>query len=156
MQLTRQDYGEEFRYQSLGLPLAVFVREGHPIGQTLTREELGRSPQSACRQTGTTSSYRPLPTAARIPVPRVETSHLLTALEVLRETDFTLVCPAYLARNHGATRDVVASLPNEDAQYVDYALVAHRRTQTSPVHQWLWNEIIDTVRGMRLRTVHRG
>ncbi len=162
VQLTRQDYSEEFRYQSLGgSPLAVFVREGHPlIGQTLTREVLGRFPAISLYVSDRNDlELPPLPNSREDTDPSgmLETSHLLTALEVLRETDFTLVCPAYLARNHGATRDVVAlPLPNEDAQYVDYALVAHRRTQTSPVHQWLWNEIIDTVRGMRLRTVHRG
>jgi len=87
----------------------------------------------------------------------LETSHLLTALEVLRETDYTLICPAYLARNEGATRDVVAlPLPTEDAQSVDYTLVAHERTRRSAIHQWLWNEILDTVRNMRIRTVHRG
>ena len=37
----------------------------------------------------------------------VETSHLLTAFEILRSTNYTLVCPAYMARNDGATRDLV-------------------------------------------------
>ena len=32
----------------------------------------------------------------------LETSHLLTAFEILRETDYLLICPAYLARNEGA------------------------------------------------------
>ena len=87
----------------------------------------------------------------------LETSHLLTALEVLRETYYTLVCPAYLARNEGATRDVIAlPLPPHEAQSVDYTLVAHERTAQSAIHQWLWNEIVDTVRNMRVRTVHRG
>lgn len=162
VQLTRQDYPEEFRYQSLGgSPLAVFVREGHPlIGQSLSREVLGKFPAISLYVSDRNDlELPPLPLNATEggSAGMLETSHLLTALEVLRETDFTLICPAYLARNHGATRDVVAlPLPSEDAQYVDYALVAHRRTQTSSVHQWLWNEIIDTVRGMRLRTVHRG
>lgn len=162
VQLTRQDYPEEFRYQSLGgSPLAVFVRQGHPlVGQALSMEVLGRFPAISLYVSDRNDLELP-------PLPQIradtgntgmlETSHLLTALEVLRETDFTLICPAYLARNHGATRDVVAlPLPSENAQYVDYALVAHRRTQSSLVHHWLWNEIIDTVRGMRLRTVHRG
>jgi DNA-binding transcriptional LysR family regulator len=87
----------------------------------------------------------------------LETSHLLTAFEVLRETNYTLICPAYLARDDGATRDVVAlPLPQGQSQSVEYSLVAHERTARSPIHQWLWNEIIDTVRSMRVRTVHRG
>jgi DNA-binding transcriptional LysR family regulator len=162
VQLTRTDYSEEFRYQSLGgSPLAVFVRDGHPLAsKPLTRESLTEYPAISLYVSDRGETELPLALDPRLQagsVAMLETSHLLTALEILRETDFTLVCPAYLARNQGATRDVVAlALPPEDAQYVDYALVAHRRTQASPAHQWLWNEIIDTVRGMRLRTVHRG
>ncbi|MDG1771020.1 MAG: LysR family transcriptional regulator [Luminiphilus sp.] len=162
VQLTRSDYPEEFRFQSLGgSPLAVFVRDGHPLASSpLTRETLTKYPAISLYVSDRSDTELPTSPHARLQagsVAMLETSHLLTALEILRETDFTLVCPAYLARNQGATRDVIAlPLPTEDAQYVDYALVAHRRTQASPAHQWLWNEIVDTVRSMRLRTVHRG
>ncbi|MDG0991940.1 MAG: LysR family transcriptional regulator [Luminiphilus sp.] len=162
VQLTRADYPEEFRFQSLGgSPLAVFVRDGHPLtNNPLTREGLTKFPAISLYVSDRNDTELPLSPHAQLQsgsVTMLETSHLLTALEILRETDFTLVCPAYLARNQGATRDVVAlPLPQEEAQHVDYSLVAHRRTQASPVHQWLWNEIVDTVRGMRLRTVHRG
>ena len=162
VQLTRSDYPEEFRFQSLGgSPLAVFVRDGHPLASSpLTRETLTKYPAISLYVSDRSDTELPTSPHARLQagsVAMLETSHLLTALEILRETDFTLVCPAYLARNQGATRDVIAlPLPLDDAQYVDYALVAHRRTQASPAHQWLWNEIVDTVRSMRLRTVHRG
>ena len=162
VQLTRSDYPEEFRYQSLGgSPLAVFVRDGHPLAsRPLTSESLTEYPAISLYVSDRSDTELPTSPHARLQagsVAMLETSHLLTALEILRETDFTLVCPAYLARNQGATRDVIAlPLPADEAQYVDYALVAHRRTQASPAHQWLWNEIVDTVRSMRLRTVHRG
>ena len=53
----------------------------------------------------------------------LETSHLLTAFEILRETDYLLICPAYLARNEGATRDIVAlTLP------VDLTFSVHTRS----------------------------
>ena len=87
----------------------------------------------------------------------LETSHLLTAFEILRETDYLLICPAYLARNEGATRDIVAlTLPVDMTFSVQYSLIAHRRTEQSPIHQWLWQEIVNTVQSMRFRTVHRG
>ena len=141
VQLTRSDYPEEFRFQSLGgSPLAVFVRDGHPLASSpLTRETLTKYPAISLYVSDRSDTELPTSPHARLQagsVAMLETSHLLTALEILRETDFTLVCPAYLARNQGATRDVIAlPLPTEDAQYVDYALVAHRRTQASPAHQ---------------------
>ena len=160
IQLSRRDYPKEYRYQSLGnSPLGIFVRRDLPlIGQVITRDNLSYFPSINLYVSDRMES----PQLPELPamgerVGMLETSHLLTALEVLRETDYTLICPAYLARNEGATRDVVAlPLPTEDAQSVDYTLVAHERTRRSAIHQWLWNEILDTVRNMRIRTVHRG
>jgi DNA-binding transcriptional LysR family regulator len=162
IQIERPAYGPEYRIQPLGSsPLAIFVRRDHPLVDTglstetllnyptinlyiSDRENLESTIQDRYRQVFGTAGM-------------VETSHLLTALEILRETNYTLLCPAYLTRNDAATRDVVAlPLPPEEATVIDYVLVAHERTQRSPLHQWLWNEIIDTVRNMRMRTVHRG
>jgi len=162
IQLTRAAYTPEYRYQSLGnSPLAVFVRRGHPlVGRTMSRDVLAEYPAISLYVSDRGDVELPaLPNAESLTGRQgmLETSHLLTALEVLRETNYTLICPAYLARNHGATRDVVAlPLPLDEAQSVDYTLVAHERTASSPLHQWLWNEIVDTVRNMRMRTVHRG
>lgn len=162
IQLARGHYPPEYRHQSLGSsPLAIFVRRGHPlIGQTVTRTSLAQFPEIALYVSDRGDTEVPAPIVAEGLIRQsgmLETSHLLTALEVLRETDYTLVCPAHLARNEGATRDVVAlPLPPDEAQSVEYALVAHERIARSPIHQWLWNEIIDVVRNMRVRTVHRG
>jgi len=162
IQIERASYGPEYRMQPLGSsPLAIFVRRQHPlVDQGISIETLLQYPtinlyisDRENLELTIQNRYREVFGSAGM----VETSHLLTALEILRETDYTLLCPAYLARNDGATRDVVAlSLPPEHATIIDYALVAHERTQRSPLHQWLWSEIIDTVRNMRMRTVHRG
>jgi len=162
IQIERASYGPEYRMQPLGSsPLAIFVRRQHPlVDQGISIETLLQYPtinlyisDRENLELTIQNRYREVFGSAGM----VETSHLLTALEILRETDYTLLCPAYLARNDGATRDVVAlSLPPEHATIIDYALVAHERTQRSALHQWLWSEIIDTVRNMRVRTVHRG
>jgi len=162
IQIERASYGPEYRMQPLGSsPLAIFVRRQHPlVDQGISIDTLLQYPtinlyisDRENLELTIQNRYREVFGSAGM----VETSHLLTALEILRETDYTLLCPAYLARNDGATRDVVAlSLPPEHATIIDYALVAHERTQRSALHQWLWSEIIDTVRNMRMRTVHRG
>jgi DNA-binding transcriptional LysR family regulator len=162
IQIERASYGPEYRMQPLGSsPLAIFVRRQHPlVDQGISIETLLQYPtinlyisDRENLELTIQNRYREVFGSAGM----VETSHLLTALEILRETDYTLLCPAYLARNDGATRDVVAlSLPPDHATIIDYALVAHERTQRSALHQWLWSEIIDTVRNMRMRTVHRG
>lgn len=161
IQITRGEYSREFRTHPLASsPLAVFVRREHPlVGTVLTRESIAQFPliELYVADRSELSLTQLLEGSSTQPRGSLETSHLLTAFEVLRETNYVLACPAYLARSDGATRDVVAlQLPSELQQTVNYSLVAHTRTASSPLHQWLWHEIIDTVRTMRVRTVHRG
>ncbi|MDB4281875.1 LysR family transcriptional regulator [Paraglaciecola sp.] len=160
IQIARPQYAQEYRVHPLASsPLAIFVRREHPlIGRELTAASLAEFP-SISLYVADRSEVDLEIEAADLSINRgmLETSHLLTAFEVLRETNYTLICPAYLSRDDGATRDVVAlPLPHGQSKSVDYSLVAHERTARSPIHQWLWNEIIDTVRNMRVRTVHRG
>jgi DNA-binding transcriptional LysR family regulator len=162
IQFTRDVYSREFRTHPLASsPLAVFVRRDHPlVGEPLTLERLAAYPMIdlyVADRSDLNLAQLPPDLSGLRRRGSLETSHLLTAFEVLRETDYVLPCPAYLARNDGATRDVVAlALPDALSQTIDYSLVAHERTANSPIHQWLWHEIIDTVRALRVRTVHRG
>jgi len=162
IQIHREEYPPEYTIAPLAAsPLAIFVRQEHPlVEQTLTSDLVRQYPQVALyvadreELIGGQVLARGLFESDR---GTLETSHLLTAFEVLRETDYLLICPAYLARNEGATRDIVAlTLPLDLTFSVQYSLIAHKRTEHSPVHQWLWHEIIETVQAMRFRTVHRG
>ena len=162
IQISRNAYPEGYRHQSLGgSPLAVFVRRGHPlVRQSLTLQALSRFPYINLYVSDREDLDLPvLPGDEKLTDSpgSLETSHLLTAIEILRETDYTLVAPAYLGGNDGITREVVAlPLPEDAAQSLDYSLVGHERTMNSPIHLWLWGEITETVRSMRVRTVHRG
>ena len=162
IQIQREEYSDEYAVSPLASsPLAIFVRQEHPlVEQTLTGALIRQYPQIALyvadreELIGGQMMARGLFESDR---GILETSHLLTAFEILRETDYLLICPAYLARNEGATRDIVAlTLPIEMTFNVQYSLVAHKRTEHSSVHQWLWQEIIETVQSMRFRIVHRG
>ena len=162
IQIQREEYSDEYAVSPLASsPLAIFVRQEHPlVEQTLTGALIRQYPQISLyvadreELIGGQMMARGLFESDR---GILETSHLLTAFEILRETDYLLICPAYLARNEGATRDIVAlTLPIEMTFNVQYSLVAHRRTEHSSVHQWLWQEIIETVQSMRFRIVHRG
>ena len=162
IQIQREEYPPEYSVSPLAAsPLAIFVRQEHPlVAQTVSADLMRQYPQVALyvadreELIGGQVLARGLFESDR---GVLETSHLLTAFEILRETDYLLICPAYLARNEGATRDIVAlTLPVEMTFSVQYSLIAHRRTEHSPIHQWLWQEIIDTVQSMRFRTVHRG
>ena len=164
IQIAQTTYPPAYRWQTLGSsPPAILVREGHPLTEgegswdrlasyplirlyisDLDHLEIARSSEAFIR--------------ARSPQQgSLETSHLLTALEVLRSTDYFLPGPAYLVRNEQATRGIAALPVPEGASYeLQYRLVAHERTAHSALHNWLWEQILDTLRGLRVRTIHRG
>ena len=162
IQIDREEYPSEFSIHPLASsPLAIFVRKDHPLIElTLTPEMIRQYPQVALYVADREELIGGQILAQGLfesDKGVLETSHLLTAFEILRVTDYILICPAYLARNEGATKDVIALTPPVDLTFsVQYSLISHQRTATSPVHQWLWREIIDTVQSMRFRTVHRG
>jgi DNA-binding transcriptional LysR family regulator len=162
IQLSRTNYSREFRHHELASsPLAVFVRRDHPLTkQPVHENDLSLFPQINLYIADRNEVAEVDQSASEIlggAKGSLETSHLLTAFEILRSTNYTLVCPAYMARNDGATRDLVTlPIPEHLGRTIEYSLVAHQRTERSPIHQWFWNEVIDAVRALRVRTVHRG
>ncbi|MEE4147051.1 MAG: LysR family transcriptional regulator [Halieaceae bacterium] len=156
--LEHAHYGPDYRVEKLG-PSAttLLVREDHPLTRgELTPERLAGYPV-----------IRPyISDAEQLEVQRssltyiqllgsdrgsLEISHLLTALEVLRTTDYIMPGPAYILQNEGATRGLCAlPSPPGGSPSIDYALVAHKRTAHSPLHGWLWEQITCTIRDLRI------
>jgi len=80
----------------------------------------------------------------------LEISHLMTAMEVLRHTDYYMPAPAYLTQNESISKGITAlPMPWEEDASLDYVLVAHQRTADSPLHNWLWEQITCTIRDLR-------
>ena len=80
----------------------------------------------------------------------LEISHLMTAMEVLRSTDYFMPGPAFLTQNESIGKGNTAlPVPHIGDMSVDYVLAAHQRTENSPLHNWLWEEITCTIRELR-------
>ena len=164
LQIAQANYPEDYRVRQLGSsPPAILVREGHPLTTgDLSWERLAEYPVirlyiSDLEHAEFARSSDAFARARKPQQASLETSHILTALEVLRSTDYFLPGPAYITRNEQATSGIVAlPLPGDEQTELDYRLVAHSRTERSAVHNWLWGQILDTLRDMRMRSVHRG
>jgi len=81
-----------------------------------------------------------------------ETSHVSTAMEVLRRTDFIMPGPEFLLYDQRASSGITSRpIPlNPEDQLLRFNLARHRRTANSPAHNWFWRvliEIADEVRG---------
>jgi DNA-binding transcriptional LysR family regulator len=150
-------YGPDYRVEKLGSSsTTLFARANHPLTRgALSPERIASYPlirlyvpdlEQLEIQRGSALNELLLKSTRG----SLEISHLLTALEVLRSTDHIMPAPAYILQNEGATRGICAlpALANGTA-VTNYALVAHKRTAHSPLHNWLWNQITCTIRDLR-------
>lgn len=157
MHIRQQHYSNEYRVAELGSsPPAILVRDDHPLaGSNLTWEALAEFPLirlyiSDWEQAELQRKIGVIETVQQHQRGSLEISHLLTALEVLRNTDYFMPGPAYVLQSEGATAGITAlPVPDGDEYQLDYVMVAHQRTAHSPVHAWLWEEITCTIRQLR-------
>lgn len=151
--IKKQRYDENYRVVHLGgTAPVILVGAGHPLcSAPVTLQALRRYPMirlyvSDLEQLDMSGSAEALLPVLDSEMGTLEISHLLTALETLRCTDFFMPAPAYILQNSNATTGITAlPAPSESQQPINYSLVAHRRTERSAVHRWLWQEINDTI-----------
>lgn len=151
--IEQASYSDDYLLERLSSNAPVIlVREGHPLCKGLvTRQRLASYPlirlyipdMDQVEIARSSDAFN----AIRNPQQgSLETSHLLTALEVLRSTDYFMAGPATILRNPRAASGIVGlALPEGDHYTVDYMLVAHRRILNSPLHQWFRQQILDTL-----------
>ena len=145
------DYREDFICHSLGSFTPVLLgRQGHPLGgQPVTWERIARYPliRMYLPDLEQLHMFRSRQRFIQIGYQQAvsfETTHLLTALEVLRKTDSLMPATPLLLRNPAASHKIQGlPFPEEVDYQVEYLLVRHCRTEKSPLHNWLWQEIID-------------
>jgi DNA-binding transcriptional LysR family regulator len=150
-------YGKEFRVHKLGgSPPAILTRENHPLTrdqiswQRLSQFPLIRLYMSDWEQLEIQRSSQVISPMEEHEHGVLEISHLLTALEVLRHTDYFMPAPAYILQNEDATRGIIAlPVPRAGDYSIDYALVAHNRIDNSALHNWLWQQITCTIADLR-------
>ncbi|GAB3277978.1 LysR family transcriptional regulator [Parahaliea aestuarii] len=154
--ISQSHYPPEFRVYEVGSsPPAILVREDHPLTHgDITWERLATYPliRLYISDLGQAELVRNSETFNRMRNPQqgsLETSHLMTALEVLRNTDYFLPGPAYMLQNEAAARGIVALPTPEGADHsMKYMLVMHERGANSPLHQWMWRQMVETLQSL--------
>ncbi len=156
-------YGADYRVETVGGgPLAILVRENHPLVATAaTWERLMRFPlvklyASTQEQIELQQHAAPRIPIGHHPLATLEISHLLTALEVLRHTDYFMPAPAFLLQQGDATAGIVGlPMPAGGDLDIQYALVAHKRAANSPLHTWLGEQLLHAIRELRIPLQHK-
>jgi DNA-binding transcriptional LysR family regulator len=156
-------YGADYKVENLGgSSLAILVRDAHPLARDeVTWVRLSQFPLIKL-YVSDREQLQIQQNAATMPITdhqlgTLEISHLLTALEVLRQTDYFMPAPAYLLQQKDATAGITGlALPQDGGLSINYALVSHKRTSNSALHNWMWNQITRTIRELRIPLQEQG
>jgi DNA-binding transcriptional LysR family regulator len=149
--LSHMRYADEYDVQTLAgsKPVAV-VRNDHPlIEQTIDWPALVAYPfidfhVPDTDQTAIMQRDKLLVAGFVEPTYAFSTAHLLTALAVVRRTDYVLLLPSFVVHNP-LVRTSLTVLPLPTDMEFEYMLVSHRRIATSAPHQWLRKKLVGVV-----------
>jgi DNA-binding transcriptional LysR family regulator len=163
VQVKQPHYGPDYRLEVLGSsPLAILIREEHPLSKgEVNWERLAEFPllklyvpdrEKLEVQQGSGATMTLVDHEKGI----LEMSALLSALAVLRQTDYFMPAPAYLLEQGRASAGITGcAMPPGGELDLEYVLVAHKRTLNSPLHNWLWEQIAGTVAAMRASDAYK-
>ncbi len=147
-------YGDEFICHPIGgAKPVILARDRHPLtGTTPSWDDILQFPIMRLYMAdmdeleflqNSQSITRRLEQVTQV-VGGFETSHLMTAIEVMRSTDYLMPAPPFLLSNPTLGYKIQAlPLPKDIDYSIDYMLVRHQRTENSPIHNWLWQQIVE-------------
>jgi DNA-binding transcriptional LysR family regulator len=152
--MERTHYGPEFNVECIGeAPPIILARKNHPLSknnkttwQNLLEYPLVKLYISDPETLEIYSDAQYFGKDTEMHHSSFETSHLLTALQVLRRTDRLLPGPPFLTHNPLVHDNITAlPFPEEKSFTVRYMLVSHQRTDSSPVYPWFREKIKNIV-----------
>ncbi|WP_240732843.1 LysR family transcriptional regulator [Halioglobus maricola] len=155
--IRQSQYGSDFRLADLGgSPPVLLMRSDHPLSSgPVSTQDIQQYPTirlyiSDREQLDVAPITSSLEEARQRSRGSLEISHLMTAMEVLRNTDYLMPGPAFLLQNESVSQGIAAQpFPDAGDLSVDYVLVSHNRTANSLMHNWLWEQITCTIRDLR-------
>lgn len=160
IQVEQNYYPPDIITTSLGAASPVFfARKAHPLeGKELTWEMVSAYPHMQLFMADLKESVvvsRGDSALARhevVVTPQFETGHLFTALEVLKRTDYLLPGPPVFVASTALSNGIISMpLPSGDDVKVEYVLAGHERTRNSAPHEYLRQQLLQTVEYYRTR-----
>ncbi|MEE4143931.1 MAG: LysR family transcriptional regulator [Halieaceae bacterium] len=158
LQAELHAYPANLRLTTLGYaPPLLLARKGHPLeGGQPTWKEVQAYPhvQLVIDEladihflTGEKSAFlRQMATA----VPRLRTDQLLTAIQVVRHTDFLFPAPPLFLEQSDISGELIAlPLPEGEQVNLRYVMVNHERVNTAAGHDFLYREILQVIDSFR-------
>jgi DNA-binding transcriptional LysR family regulator len=160
LQAELLEYPADLRLTTLGYaPPVLLARKGHPLeGKQPGWEEILAFPHVqliideladihflAARES---AFMRHMASA----VPELRTDQLLTALQVVRSSDYLFPAPPLFMEQADLSMDLIA-LPFPEAEEVSlkYVMVDHERFQSAAAHDFVYREILQVIDNFRIK-----
>ncbi len=154
IQLEQHWYPPEIQLVSLGFaPPMLLARKGHPLeGKELTWDMIAQYPQAQVYIPDLMESHlvsqldSPFIQYESQVTTHFETSHLFTALQVVKHTDYLMPGPPMFIEDSELSRDIISlPLPGGEKVMLKYVLAIHERVADSLPHQFLRQALLETV-----------
>ena len=153
--IKHTDYPADFVIDPIASwPPFIIVRQGHPLRALPKKLEAKHfteilsypmvrwyTPDMEESELYKSSEFRRLTESLNV---ALETSHLFSAIEVVKRTNCILTAPPYIARHPqlGVGLATIA-LPYDEKSMVHYVMATHRRVESSVPHQWVREKILN-------------
>jgi len=154
------EYPPEVRLTTLGFaPPLLLARRGHPLeGREFTWDEVQRYPHVQLviaeladihfLTTGDSAFMRHMAAA----VPDLLTDQLLTAIELVRSSDYLFPAPPlYLEQTDISGELIALPLPQGEEVMLKYVMVNHQRVNSAGPHDFLYREILAVIDLFRIK-----
>lgn len=151
-------YPSDLRLTTLGFaPPLLLARKGHPLeGRQLTWEEVLTYPhvQLVIEELADihflTDRKSPFLRQMATAVPALRTDQLLTAIQVVRHTDYLFPAPPLFLEQADISGELIAlPLPEGEQVNLRYVMVNHERVNTSAAHDFMYREILHVIDSFR-------
>jgi DNA-binding transcriptional LysR family regulator len=160
LQAELNEYPAELRLTSLGYaPPRLLARKGHPLeGRELTWDEILPFPhvQLVVDELADIHFLAAKESAfmhhMANAVPDLHTDQLLTAIQVVRSTDYLFPAPPLFIEQADLSMDLIAlPFPEADKVSLKYVMVNHVRVNSASAHDFLYREILQIIDDFRAK-----
>jgi|TARA_B100000315_G_scaffold251774_1_gene287196 DNA-binding transcriptional LysR family regulator len=162
--IKHKHYGTDFILEPVtSLRRVLLVRKGHPLCDLSSSKEAIKQLSSFQLVRWYVSDLNELEAGALIPENKgniklgevvFETSHLFSAIEVVKRTNCLLFGPQFITR-HPQLSEGLADIPlkSNKGEIIHYMLAMHRRVEGSPMHQSIRSKIIEIIAELNKKEV---
>ena len=154
------EYPDDLRLTTLGYAKPVLLaRKGHPLeGKDLSWDEILHYPHVQLVADELADIHFLAPKESDFirhmaeAVPELSTDQLLTAIQVVRSSDYLFPAPPLFMEQGDLSMDLIAlAFPKAEEVSLRYVMVDHQRFHAAAAHDFIYHEILHVIDDFRVR-----